>query len=308
MWPQIWTFLVLCRYNFRTTSNQTGTASVVRHSSLHDSSEEEKAKSLPIFQCNSNITPLYHSNDFSNNNGMDSTAIDFLAKQKAFEAKPDPKWTIKHLQSSSAFQPDRDILLSLSHPIIQVKVDAAFGNTILAQGRGLNQEVQVKHHHHHHVHDVPQHQQIPNHDELSEKDVAAEAPQCGPSDVLGALIEGNVGNHSLHSSDSGINHSSNEQNMSSSPINSRGSKEGTSSPIGVGSKSGVEQNHVSQREVALNKFRQKRKETCFEKKVTLNLYLYKHEAASLYLTETITLQFSQPEVIHIMLGHLWMYV
>lgn len=96
--------------------------------------------------------------------------------------------------------------------------------------------------------------------------------------------------------------------MSSSPINSRGSKEGTSSPIGVGSKSGVEQNHVSQREVALNKFRQKRKETCFEKKVTLNLYLYKHEAASLYLTETITLQFSQPEVIHIMLGHLWMYV
>lgn len=135
------------------------------------------------------------------------------------------------------------------------------------------------------------------------KDVAAEAPQCGPSDELGALIEGNVGNHSLHRSDSWSNDSSNEQNMSSSPINSRGSKEGTSSPIGVGSKSGVEQ-----REVALNKFRQKRKERCFEKKVTLNLYLYKHEAASLYLTETITLQFSQPEVIHIMLGHLWMYV
>jgi pseudo-response regulator 7 len=106
------------------------------------------------------------------------------------------------------------------------------------------------------VHDVPQHQQIPNHDELSEKDMAAEAPQCGPSDVLGAPIEGNVGIHSLHSSDSGSNHRSNEQNMSSSPINSRGSKEGTSSPIGVGSKSGVEQNHVSKREVALNKFRQ----------------------------------------------------
>lgn len=286
---------------------------VVRHSPLQDSLEEEKAKSLPIFQCNSNSTPRYHFNDFSNNNGIDSTTIDFLTKQKAFEAKPDPKSTVKHLQSSSAFQPDRDSLLSLSHPIIQVKADAAFGNTILAQGRGLNQEVQVEHHHlhyhhHHHVHDVPQHQQTPNHDELSEKGMAAEAPQCGPSDVLGAPIEGNVRIHSLHSSDSGSNHSSNEQNMISSPINSRGSKEGTSSPIGVGSKSGVEQNHVSKREVALNKFRQKRKERSFEKKVTLNLYLYKHKAASLYLTETITLQFSQPEVIHIMLGHLWMYV
>lgn len=264
---------------------------VVRHSPR---SEEEKAKSLPIFQCNSNSTPLYHFNDFSNNNGIDSTTIDFLTKQKAFEAKPDPKSTVKHLQSSSAFQPDRDSLLSLSHPIIQVKADAAFGNTILAQGRGLNQEKQVDHHHlhyhhHHHVHDVPQHQQIPNHDELSEKDMAAEAPQCGPSDVLGAPIEGNVRIHSLHSSDSGSNHSSNEQNMISSPINSRGSKEGTSSPIGVGSKSGVEQNHVSKREVALNKFRQKRKERNFEKKVTLNLYLYKHEAASVYLTETVTL-------------------
>lgn len=263
---------------------------VVRHSLLHDSSEEEKAKSLPIFQCNSNSTPLYHSNDFTNNNGMDSATIDFLTKQKEFVAKPDPKSTVKHLQSSSAFQPDHDSLLSLSHPIVQDEADAAFGNTILAQGRGLNQEVQVEHHHlhyhhHHHGHDVPLHQQIPNHDELSEKDMAAEAPQCGPSDVLGAPIEGNVGIHSLHSSDSGSSHSSDEQNMSSSPINSRGSKDGTSSPIGVGSKSGVEQNHVSKREVALNKFRQKRKERCFEKKVTLNLYLYKHEAASLYLTE-----------------------
>ncbi|KAM5556147.1 two-component response regulator-like APRR3 [Rosa sericea] len=262
------------RYNFPTTSNQAGSVKLASHSPLDSSSEEEKAKPLPVFLCNLNSTPLYHSNECSNNNNMDSATNDFLAEQKAVEDKPELKSTIKHLQSSSAFQPHHDSLLSLSHqPIIQGKADAAFGSTILTQGTGMNQQVLVEHHHlhyhnHHHVHSMPQHQQIPNHDELSGKNMAAEAPCFGPSDVPGTPIEGNVGNHSLHGSEySGSDHSSDEQNTSSSPIDSRGKKEGTISPIEVGNKSGVDQNHVSKREAALNKFRQKRKERCFDKKV-----------------------------------------
>lgn len=158
------------------------------------------------------------------------------------------------------------------------KADADMTMTILAQVRGMNQQVQVHYHHHlHHVHNMLQ-QQLANQDDLLLKTLAAApAPQCGSSNNLRAPIEGNTGNHSLNGSTSGSNHGSNGQNISSLVVNGRGTnvesdngvaaKSGASSDIGYASRSGVAKNQFSQREAALNKFRQKRKERCFEKKV-----------------------------------------
>ena len=79
-------------------------------------------------------------------------------------------------------------------------------------------------------------------------------------------------NYSLNASASGSNHVSNGHNGSSKAVNT-GAKN-TESDAGVpanGETGGTnlgDQNRFSQREVALNKFRQKRKERNFGKKVT----------------------------------------
>ncbi|EOY18480.1 Pseudo response regulator, putative isoform 7, partial [Theobroma cacao] len=108
----------------------------------------------------------------------------------------------------------------------------------------------------------------------------AAAPQCGSSNLSSLPhVEGNAANHSLTRSASGSNHGSNGQNGSSTVLNTRGmnlesengvpGKGGAGGGIGSGGRNVVDQNRFAQREAALNKFRQKRKERCFEKKVTV---------------------------------------
>ncbi|EOY18481.1 Pseudo response regulator, putative isoform 8, partial [Theobroma cacao] len=110
--------------------------------------------------------------------------------------------------------------------------------------------------------------------------VAQAAPQCGSSNLSSLPhVEGNAANHSLTRSASGSNHGSNGQNGSSTVLNTRGmnlesengvpGKGGAGGGIGSGGRNVVDQNRFAQREAALNKFRQKRKERCFEKKVTV---------------------------------------
>ncbi|EOY18478.1 Pseudo response regulator, putative isoform 5 [Theobroma cacao] len=107
--------------------------------------------------------------------------------------------------------------------------------------------------------------------------VAQAAPQCGSSNLSSLPhVEGNAANHSLTRSASGSNHGSNGQNGSSTVLNTRGmnlesengvpGKGGAGGGIGSGGRNVVDQNRFAQREAALNKFRQKRKERCFEKK------------------------------------------
>lgn len=91
-------------------------------------------------------------------------------------------------------------------------------------------------------------------------------------------IKGNASNHSLNGSGSGSNHGSNGHYGSSIAVNegvtvmegdiglaANGSAGGAS---GSGSRSGIDENHSARRVAALNKFRLKRKERCFEKKVS----------------------------------------
>lgn len=88
-------------------------------------------------------------------------------------------------------------------------------------------------------------------------------------------IEGNAANYSLNGSASGSNNGSNGENSRSIAAITEGAKIPTTNNElsencggGGGSGSGLDQNRYTLREAALNKFRQKRKERCFGKKVT----------------------------------------
>ncbi|XP_015877112.2 two-component response regulator-like PRR37 isoform X1 [Ziziphus jujuba] len=271
------------RYNSASIANQTPTGNVGSCSPLDNSSEAAKTESMQNLQSNSNSTPPnQRSNGSSNNNDMGSTTNNVFTKQVSSTDKPPPKSTVKYLHPSSAFQPVHNAHVAAAPTAIQGKADAATANTVLIQPRGVNQQVQVQHHHHHyhhhhhHVHNMPQNQESPNHDDLFLKNMAV-APQCGSSNELSTPVEGNIGNHSLNGSASGSNHGSNGQNGSTAALNPRVTKiendNGVARKVGTiagsrfGSRSAVDQNCFTQREAALNKFRQKRKERCFEKKV-----------------------------------------
>lgn len=258
------------RYNSASTAIQASTGNVGSCSPLDNSSEAAKTESMQNFQSNSNGTPPNQSSNGSSNNNMGSTTDDFYTKPAAFDDKPDSKSAVKHLQHS-AFQPVQNTILA----------DFANANTILAHPSAMPPQVQIQNHHyyyHHHVHNISQ-QQIRIHDDLALTNMAKSAPQCGSSNVLNAPVEGYACNHSLNGSASGSNHGSNGQNGSTTAVNAQGTNmesddgiagkggAGGGSGSGSGSRSGVDQNQYAQREAALNKFRQKRKERCFEKKV-----------------------------------------
>lgn len=104
----------------------------------------------------------------------------------------------------------------------------------------------------------------------------AKTLQCGPSNVFAEPLGGTATKHSLHGSNSGSNFGSNGQNGGSTAVNAGGIDMESANGIvggdngsgsGRGSGSGTDQNQLTQREAALNKFRQKRRERNFGKKV-----------------------------------------
>lgn len=96
--------------------------------------------------------------------------------------------------------------------------------------------------------------------------------------MLSVPRERNISNQSLNESASGSNYGSNGQHGSTTALNARVTKfesdngvmgkVGTICGVGFGGRTDMDQNCFTQREAALNKFREKRKERCFEKKVT----------------------------------------
>ncbi|CAN7069938.1 hypothetical protein IGI04_042078 [Brassica rapa subsp. trilocularis] len=106
-------------------------------------------------------------------------------------------------------------------------------------------------------------------------------PQYGSSNVYNETIEGNNNNnntvnYSVNGSGSGSGHGSNDPYGSSNGMNAGGvnmgsengaGKSGSGDGSGSGSGNVADENKISQREAALTKFRQKRKERCFRKKV-----------------------------------------
>ncbi|KAJ4836592.1 hypothetical protein Tsubulata_043494 [Turnera subulata] len=220
------------------------------------------------------------SNGSSNKNDIASTAKNAIPKLEALNDKPESSSAFKSCHTS-AFQPVQNGQTCSPQQVITGKVENV-GVNGGSHFKGPIQYIQVQHHHHHHNHyhhhAEKQHQSQPDdYDCLSLKNMAAAAPQCGSSNMVGGTTEGNTGNCSMNGSASGSNHGSNGQNGSSNNLNTaqkntesdnKAAANGGSDGIGgIITGDGVDEDRIAQREAALSKFRQKRKERCFEKRV-----------------------------------------
>ncbi|KAI3901690.1 hypothetical protein MKW98_021854 [Papaver atlanticum] len=253
------------RYNTVSTANQTPTGNVGSCSPLDNSSDAMKAESMYNQQ----------SNGSSNNNDMGSTTKNILVKPAAVNDKSAATSTVRCLHTSALQAVQNGQTFPPLQGNSQKPDKGVVTTTVVAQPRGAHQQVQVQHHHHHyhhhhhHVHDKQKQQPPPENDDLS-LNVATTVVQCGSSNVYGP-VEGNGGDYSVNGSYSGSNHGSNKVVNISGGGNME-SDNGKSEAAGVsgsgsGSGGGLELNRFAQREAALNKFRLKRKERCFEKKV-----------------------------------------
>lgn len=194
----------------------------------------------------------------------------------------------KCLHQSSAFQPIKNNFMCTSQQVAIHNSEDMTASTMVEPPRGGTHKDSLIHdfhgiyNNHSCIVNNMQHQLPADHDDVSSKKIAATAPHCGSSTVV-EMVEGNVGNYSINRSVSGSNNGSNGQNGSSTAVNAGGmntennngiagsSQGGDASGSGSGSGSGsanrIDQKKTSQREAALNKFRQKRQERCFRKKV-----------------------------------------
>eukprot|EP00262_Sarcandra_glabra_P004391 TRINITY_DN1536_c0_g2_i1.p1 TRINITY_DN1536_c0_g2~~TRINITY_DN1536_c0_g2_i1.p1 ORF type:complete len:779 (-),score=159.81 TRINITY_DN1536_c0_g2_i1:150-2486(-) len=261
------------RYNTAAAATQAPTGFGGSYSLPLDNSSAVKN-----FPSNQDVFPLnQRSSSSSNNNDMGSIAKNvFTRPASAFVGNSASILTSKSL-CSSAFQPSQHSHNCPPQQLIPEKVDVKTTVDVVGQATGSHGQVQVQHHHHHyhhHHHHVHSMQQLPpEHNDLSLENMAAATQQCGSSNMFAGPMEGNGGNCSLNSSIPVSSCGKNGQCGSSTATNAGGMNmesdkgPGGKDPALVLSGSGVDQNRFTQREAALNKFRQKRKERCFEKKV-----------------------------------------
>ncbi|XP_031251555.1 two-component response regulator-like PRR37 isoform X2 [Pistacia vera] len=269
-------FSAFSKYNTASSANQAPTGNAGSCSPLDNGSVAMKTETMQNFPSHSNGPPLnQQSNGSSNNNDMASTAKYSTSKPEALNDKSESISAFKPFHYS-AFQSLQNGRIYSSQQVLPEKADDMGVNTIQAQLRGTHHLVHVQNHQHHHCHyhqrdhNVQHYQSQQDQDDLSVKNMAAAAPQCGSSNVFEGTTETNVGNYSVNGSASGSNHGSNGQNGSSTGLNAGITN--LESDKGAAGKSGVSGNIVdeeraAQREAALMKFRQKRKERCFGKRV-----------------------------------------
>ncbi|KAF9674822.1 hypothetical protein SADUNF_Sadunf10G0166900 [Salix dunnii] len=254
------------RYNSASTPDQAPTGNLGSFSLLGNCSEAAKTEIMQDLQSKSNSTPYNPCpNGSSNNDVVGSKTNNVFTKPLVIRDKPTPKSTVKCLHPP-AFQPVQNDHTPLPQPVIQGKGDAPIANTILAQSRAMNKQGQEQHHRRC-VHNMP----LTIHDDLFLKIMSAAASQCGSSNILSTSMEGNNGNYSLNGSASGSHGSKVAMNPKGTNLECNSGAAGKDETPGTdesGSRSRVGRVCFAPREaaVALNKFRQKRKERCFEKK------------------------------------------
>lgn len=252
-------FLCLCRYGAISNTSKAHPRNVGSSSPRGICLDVTMKESLHDIQFHSSGNP---PNQFSNvgGNNIDVGSAINTAFAKSLIKKSSILCSVKHLHPSDF------------HSMKEGPIYAP--TAVLAQSKVTHKELQDEHlyhhknHHHHLVHNMQQ-QRPPDHNDLSLKKMAAAAPHCGSSNVLGGT-EGNNANYDIDGSSLG-----NGQNGSSLAVEAEGTDleidGGISGNSGRGgpSRSGntVGHNKFEEREAALTKFHWKRKERCFRKKV-----------------------------------------
>ncbi|RZB72398.1 two-component response regulator-like APRR7 isoform X2 [Glycine soja] len=273
------------RYNAASNPKKSPTGCVGSNSPHNNSLEVTKKDSSHDIQSHSSGNPPnQNSNGASNNIDMGSTTNNAYAKS-AVISEPAVASTTKCLYQTSAYQPEKNNLVCTSQQVVLHNTEDTMATMLAPPKLDRHKDSAAPDFHlhcenHNCIADNMKHQLPPDHDTESIKKMATAAPHCGSSNAVEVLVEGNVGNHSINRSASGSNNGSNGQNGSSTAVNAGGtnmkSNNGLTGNSGSGDASGsvsanrVDQNKTSQREAALTKFRQKRKERrerCFHKKV-----------------------------------------
>ncbi|KAG6511917.1 hypothetical protein ZIOFF_029996 [Zingiber officinale] len=271
------------RYHTSAASNQAPNGCGGSCSPIDNSSEAIKTESNIISGSNA-ATLKQGSNGSSNNNDMGSTTKNAM-KPAVHKDKTSSASIIKCTQTS-AFHPVQ-VRASGNQEPVQENGENVAAASATGQPREKQHQLPAHHHHHHHYHHHYHHvhnmlnkaKPSQNQNDLSPKNRAGVEPQCGSSNVFNGPFEGNGANGSNNGSNSGSNHGSNGQNGSSNAVQAGGlnmegdngiaEQSGLANGNGSGSGSGsvIEQNRFAQREAALKKFRLKRKERNFGKKV-----------------------------------------
>lgn len=270
------------RYNAASNTKKSPTGCVGSNSPHNNSLEiTKKDSSRDIQSHSSGNPPNQNSNGASNNIDMGSTTNNAFTKS-AVKSEPGVASETKCLYQTSAFQPLKNNLICASQRVIVHNTEDTTTPMVAplkvdTHKDSATQDFHFRHENHNCIANSVQHQLPPDHDAESLKKMAVTAPHCGSSNVV---VEGNIGNCSINRSGSGSNNGSNGPNGSSKAANAGGTNVGSNNGLtgnsgsgdasGSGSANRVDQNKASQRQAALTKFRQKRKEReerCFHKKV-----------------------------------------
>ncbi|KAL9227110.1 hypothetical protein vseg_002844 [Gypsophila vaccaria] len=255
------------RYNTCSTANQGLTGNVGSCSPADNSSEAAKKP-------NSDSTPNQNSNSSSNNNDMGSTTNKSFRKPPSDTEKVPETSIPRCCNLTPPFQPaekgpsESELAASAKATLGPInfkpqKNDMSPMTDIQLQQQYYNRS----------VHSIQKSQLVATHDRS--------ATGGGSFNNNGVLAEANAVNRSGNESVCGSNHVSNTNNGSAAVVNAERKNtvngcgegaygytdNGSGSGSGVGAGVGVDQSRSAHREAALNKFRQKRKERCFDKKV-----------------------------------------
>ncbi|KAL6521016.1 Two-component response regulator-like [Orobanche gracilis] len=249
------------RYNTSTKYFKSPNAITGSSSMLDNSNEDAKRESVGDIQVFLSDRIAYQTSNevISNNIDMGSTT------NKLPKSKSEATLAIDGLHPS-AFRPVKN-----DHRCIQQQVSLV-PNRFLCRENSSDQDLkahQNSHHHHHNFHKI-ENQPLSNYDESSVKQLFFDALHCGSTNILGGPMNGNnLRNSNLYRSASGSNCGSNKQNgdnNAESDVGQAGkSRSGDASGSVCGNK--ADKIRFAQREAALIKFRQKRMERCFSKKV-----------------------------------------
>ncbi|XVF46420.1 hypothetical protein PTKIN_Ptkin03bG0025200 [Pterospermum kingtungense] len=259
------------KYSTASSTNQATTGNVGSCSPLDNRSVTMKTETVRTFPSQLNDILLKQPSLGSSNKNDIPTAAKFVSpKSEALSDKSESIPAFKFCHSSS-FQQMQNGHICSSQEVLTEMADDTGSKTAHSQSRSSNQMFHVHHQCHLHQIEKEQHQFQPDHD-TSLKIMAITATQCRSSNVFEGPLECNIINYSVNGSASGSNYGSNGPNGSNTGLNAEQvimeSDNGAAGAMsGRSSGSGAAEDRVAQRVAALTKFRQKRKERCFEKRV-----------------------------------------
>ncbi|OEL19997.1 Two-component response regulator-like PRR73 [Dichanthelium oligosanthes] len=255
------------RYHTSVASNQGGARFGESSSPQNNSSEAVKTDSTCKMKSNSDAAPIKQgSNGSSNNNDMGSSTNNIVAKPSGNRERVMSPSAVKSTQHTSAFHP-MPHQTSPANVVGKDKTDEGISNSVKVGHPTEVPKSCVQHHHHVHyyLHVMTQKQ--------ASIDRGSSDAQCGSSNVFDPPFQGHAANYSVNGGRNGCN---GQNGSSAAPNIARPNMESVSGTMsknvaggggGNGSGNDMYQNRFPQREAAVNKFRLKRKDRNFGKKV-----------------------------------------